>query len=234
MKIVFTWDDGAPEDKKLFALHEKYEIPGLFFVPTKNCEGRDVLSPQDIREASGSPFLTFGGHTASHRYLTSVPLEEVAGELVDNKNYLEDILGTEVPHFCLPGGKYTPEILDEAFRYYRTVRTADTMNFKNQDCLIKPTFHFYHRGKKSLLGNAWRNRSYGPLVRTLLDNGDYFSVIEHLVEYAEHAVPNAQIIFWGHSWELEKFDLWKQLESLMAHLAEKQDNVCVPYSALMP
>lgn len=30
MKIAFSWDDGALEDRKLFELHEKYEIPGMF------------------------------------------------------------------------------------------------------------------------------------------------------------------------------------------------------------
>lgn len=30
MKIIFSWDDGALEDQKLFELHEKYKIPGMF------------------------------------------------------------------------------------------------------------------------------------------------------------------------------------------------------------
>lgn len=36
MKISFSWDDGTLEDQKLFELHEKYRIPGMFFVPTRN------------------------------------------------------------------------------------------------------------------------------------------------------------------------------------------------------
>ena len=141
MKLTFTWDDGAPEDKTLFALHEKYGIPGMFFVPTENREGRAVLTPEDIRDAARSALLDFGGHTHTHRYLTTVDPQEVAGELADNKHYLEDILGREVPHFCLPGGKYNQEVLNEAFAQFKTVRTADTMNFYNQSDLLKPTFH---------------------------------------------------------------------------------------------
>ena len=50
MKIVFTWDDGALEDLKLFELHRKYNIPGMFFVPNFNKEGREVLTPEMIRD----------------------------------------------------------------------------------------------------------------------------------------------------------------------------------------
>lgn len=231
MRITFTWDDGAPEDKKLFELHEKHGIHGLFFVPTENCEGRAVLTPQDISAAAKSPLLHFGGHTASHRYLTTVPMADVTNELMNNKQYLEDIVGEEVPHFCLPGGKYTPEILDKAFQCFQTVRTADTMNFQNEGLLLKPTFHIYPRGKKSMVGNALRNRSYGPLFKTLFASGDYFNAIYQLLEYTKRCIPNSQIIFWGHSWEIEEMCMWEQLDSLMAFLRENYAKECVDYNA---
>ena len=67
MKLAFSWDDGALEDQKLFELHEKYQIPGMFFVPTKNREGREVLSPNIIKRAE-SQYVSFGGHTDNHTY----------------------------------------------------------------------------------------------------------------------------------------------------------------------
>ena len=231
MKITFTWDDGAPEDKKLFELHEKHGIHGLFFVPNKNCEGKEVLTPQEIATAAKSPLLHFGGHTTSHRYLTTVPILDVEKELLDNKHYLEDIVGEEVPHFCLPGGKYTTEILDIAFQCFQTVRTADTMNFQNKGLLLKPTFHFYPRGKKSMLANALRNHSYGPLIKTLFASGDYFNTIYQLFEYTQRNIPNSQIVIWGHSWEIEELGMWKQLDSLMAFIAENYEKECVDYDS---
>ena len=103
MKIIFSWDDGALEDQKLFELHEKYKIPGMFFVPTFNREGRKVLTKEMIR-SSESEYVQFGGHTQNHTYLTSIPLEDVEEEVLLNKNYLQECLGHEIKHFCLPGG----------------------------------------------------------------------------------------------------------------------------------
>lgn len=93
MKIIFSWDDGALEDQKLFELHEKYKIPGMFFVPTFNREGRKVLTKEMIR-SSESEYVQFGGHTQNHTYLTSIPLEDVEEEVLLNKNYLPRVFRT--------------------------------------------------------------------------------------------------------------------------------------------
>lgn len=232
MKITFTWDDGAPEDQKLFSLHEKYGLPAMFFVPTQNCEGRDVLDAQTIRQAYSS-LIRFGGHTATHRYLTTVPPDELDDELYTNKAYLEEILGEAVPHFCLPGGQYTHQILERVYRYFPTIRTADTMNFHNSGTLIKPTFHFYPRGSKSLVGNAWRNKSYGELKQALFSGEhDYFKLLRKLISFEAARRPDAQVVVWGHSWEIEQLGLWNELEQLMRWLAEQYPGQCVAYDAL--
>lgn len=231
MKIAFTWDDGALEDQKLFALHEKYGLPAVFFVPTRNSEGRRVMTAQMIRRAA-SPLVHFGGHTASHRYLTEIPFGEVYEELASNKAYLEDILSEEIPHFCLPGGRYTPEIMTLAFQCFRTVRTAETMNLYNSRGIIRPTFHFYPRGTKSLIGNALRHRSYkiaaGALCYTR--RGDYAFVKNLIVRTARD--PEAQVVIWGHSWELEELGLWEELDDLFRFVSTEYSARCVHYDEL--
>ena len=219
MKIAFSWDDGALEDQKLFELHEKYGIPGMFFVPTRNCEGREVLTPEMLRAAE-SECVRFGGHTENHTYLTSIPLEEVEQEVLLNKVFLEHTLGHEIEDFCLPGGKYTPEILDIVNKHYKTIRTADTMNFKYTGGELKPAIHFYPRGSKSLLGNAIRNRSIPQGAYIALHyKMNYFELVSSLIRN-EQRKEDSVVMVWGHSWELEKEHLWGELEKLM-----KQDFV---------
>ena len=214
MKLAFSWDDGALEDRKLFELHEKYSIPGMFFVPTENREGREVLTPNIIREAE-SPYIQFGGHTAHHTYLTCIPLENVEEEVVSNQKYLEDVLGHTVTDFCLPGGKYNDDILQIVYRHYKTIRTADTMNFRYEGGALKPSIHFYPRGIKSLLGNAARNESWAQLLYVIFHSRDeYFQLLQGLLE-RERKKESSIVMIWGHSWELEKYGLWEKLEIFM-------------------
>lgn len=100
-----------------------------------------------IKEAE-SQYVIFGGHTENHKYLTTISLKDAEEEIKTNKIYLENILSHEVGSFCFPGGRYNHELVSVAKKYYKYLRTSDTMNFcMPKDALLKPSFHFYPRGK---------------------------------------------------------------------------------------
>lgn len=228
MRVTFSWDDGAVEDLKLFELHRKYGIPGMFFVPTINSEGRDVISERDIR-ANCSDLIKFGGHTLNHKYLTEVDIAEVENELIANKEYLERATGEEIIHFCLPGGKYNKQILKKVFASFETCRTADTMNIRNRGRLIKPTIHFYDRGKKSLILNSLRHCNFSSALFFLKNRKtDYFELIKKYISSMSNK--NVTIIIWGHSWEIENLKLWGELESLFDYISNRFRNSICSYS----
>jgi peptidoglycan/xylan/chitin deacetylase (PgdA/CDA1 family) len=153
IRISFSWDDGAPEDLKLMDLSLNYKVPGIFFIPAKNKE-RGVMSVDSIKTLSNNNF-EIGAHTYSHSYLTDMSLEEADDEISSGKEYLEQILGKEVPHFCFPGGKYNMKLVETSKKYFKSARTADTgAMVRPQSFLIKPTFHFYNRGRLSLIYNS--------------------------------------------------------------------------------
>lgn len=226
MKIIFSWDDGAVEDQKLFELHNKHEIPGMFFVPTKNREGRKVISSEIIKHAE-SKYISFGGHTENHTYLTDISLIQAESEVYLNKEYLENILGHPITNFCLPGGKYNNSIIQLVYKYFKTIRTTDTMCFNYTGGLYKPTFHFYPRGVKSLIGNSLRNCSFKYLAYIGTHfKVSYFDLLETIMEKEVNSKDkNNVVMIWGHSWELEKYDLWDTLEKLMKHSFVKKYTV---------
>lgn len=234
MKLAFSWDDGAAEDIKLFELHNKYELPAIFFVPTKNKEGRAVLDSRTIRRER-TEYVRFGGHTQNHSYLTTVETKDLESEVLLNKKYLSDILGEEIKHFCLPGGDYNSNILAEVSKYYDTIRTADTMNFKKdkrRKALCRPSFHFYPRGKKSLIWHGIKSRSLKESLYVMrLFELSYFDIMRKLIDL-EAGKDDSEVVIWGHSWEIEQLDLWSELEKMMRYIAcEYRDN-CVVYDDL--
>lgn len=230
MRIAFTWDDGANEDTKLFELHYKYSIPGMFFVPTRNSEGREVLSSSQISSVDHT-LISFGGHTENHMYLTSINPSMIENEIRSNKEYLSDILKgkQEVKHFCYPGGKYNNAIQNIALKYYDTVRTADTMCFGMDGRVIKPSFHIYERGKKSLMGNALRNKSWKELLFMIqYPCKNYFEQLKKLIDF-EAGRENSRVIIWGHSWEIEEYNLWNDVEVLIEYIVKNYRETVFSY-----
>ena len=230
MKISFSWDDGAPQDEKLFALHERYRLPGIFFVPNENREGFPVISARTMR-AAASEQISFGAHTFSHCRLARLPVDRIDEELRANQEYLQDVLGTEIRHFCLPGGEYDQRVLERAFRRFQTVRTADTMNFAPGGALIKPTFHVCPRGARSLLANGLRHRSYWAVGGVLKARGRLsdFEIMRMLLAQAARRKAQTEVLIWGHSWEIEKLDLWEPLEELFRLISGEYRDDSVRY-----
>ena len=204
----------------------------MFLIPTMNREGRVVINDVVIRRAK-SKFIDFGGHTKNHVYLTDILISDVDAEIKDNKDYLEDILGQEVKHFCFPGGKYNSEIIDVVKKYYKTTRTADTMSFvAKDDFLIKPAIHLYPRGKKSIIGNCLRNKSYKEMICVIhnIRHSDFDIYKRLLLEDVSDV--NKDIIIWGHSWEINEKGLWYEVESMFRFINEGFLSSVVHYDCL--
>lgn len=229
-KVYFTWDDGCTTDLKLFELHKKYNIPGLFFVPNSNREGRPVLTKEQIRD-NYSKLIKFGGHTENHVYLTELELAEAENEVKKNQEYLESIIGEPVRHFCFPGGMYNRDLLKMVLRYYDTARTVDTVVTNSKGRLIKPSFHIFPRGKKSLILNSMRNKNWGAMWYFLNHHKlEYFDLICGYVERLIESKCECNIIFWGHSWEIEELDLWSYIEKIFVMLSDKYPTVIACYN----
>jgi peptidoglycan/xylan/chitin deacetylase (PgdA/CDA1 family) len=228
--ISFSWDDGASEDLKLMDLSLKFNIPGIFFIPAHNTV-RSVMSTENIKTLENNNF-EIGAHTYSHAYLTLMPLKKANEELITGKSFLEQLLGKEVPHFCFPGGKFNPELVEMSKQYFKSARTADTGNLiHNNSYLIKPTFHFYDRGKKSLIYNALKNSS--AIFRLSLANIfslNYFEFVKNLIDDLAKTPDTNKIIIWGHSWEIEKYLLWSRLEDLFQNICARYPKNLFAYS----
>jgi peptidoglycan/xylan/chitin deacetylase (PgdA/CDA1 family) len=233
VNITFSWDDGAIEDLKLMDLSLKFSIPGIFFIPATNPE-RGVISEESIKIIAKNDF-EIGAHTYSHTYLTLLPIKKANEELISGKSFLEQIIGKEVPHFCFPGGKFNSEIVEASKLYFKSARTADTGALvKDNPYLIKPTFHFYDRGTKSLIYNGLKNCSrVFRLSLTNILSHNYFELVKNIIADLANLPDNNKVIIWGHSWEIEKFQLWSKLENLFQFINEHYPHDKSGYSELI-
>ena len=198
--IKSSWDDGSSLDFRIAELLLKYNISGTFYIPTY-CN-RKGLSDNEIKELSDMGF-EIGGHTVNHpEDIKLIKGEALDHEIVRNKEYLEDIIGKRIVSFCYPSGRYNEETIDAVKRAgYLGARTTlvGSIDESKDPYKIKTSVHIYP------------NRA------------EYDGI--PLLTYAKRKFDDAKLAngvfhMFGHSWEIEKFGLWKELEELLIYIKE--------------
>lgn len=100
-RLVQRWF--AADFTRACDLRSWFEEQGVSFPDL--CE-RYFMSADELKACATHPLITIGGHSATHRPLSSLGEAEMRAELTDNKLFLEDLLQVPVHHMAYPyGGK---------------------------------------------------------------------------------------------------------------------------------
>lgn len=190
-KFITSWDDGGMLDLSLAEILKKYEIPAIFYIPT-NCE----IKKSDIFNLNLAGF-EIGGHTVSHPQdmKTLEPARQYA-EIKENKEWLEDIIDEKIISFCYPKGRYNEGTIEQVKKAgFLEARTTLVGNYHEPDdpYRIAPTVHVYP-DRKEYAGAGFLNYAKNAFIQAQR-KGNYYHI-------------------WGHSWEIQKFGLWVELQEL--------------------
>lgn len=121
-----------------------------------------IMQWEDI-EGIYTQGFEIGSHTVSHRFLASLPDEEVIEELTESKQKLENSLAEKITCFCYPGGKYnkkTVELVKQA-GYQCAVTTNPGLNATDSNLFELKRINIWdgmvtdHKGKFSKKLTAW-------------------------------------------------------------------------------
>ena len=195
LSVITSWDDGSQYDLRIAELLEKYDISGIFFIPTCG-----YLSGDDIKSLSKD--FEIGGHTTTHpEDLKRLSPKDQYNEIKDNKDYLEEIIGKDIHWFAYPSGRYKPEVtcdlIEKAgFLYARTTVIGYNPIIRPLDYRLKTTMSIYPRPEYK---------------------GRYF--LQYFNNYIERFLDEDGVLhIWGHGQDLEKYDYWHDLEELFKYI----------------
>ncbi len=108
--VLISIDDGNASDWVFLELLERYGFQGVFSLPDYA-----QLSPREIRTLDRAGEVC--GHTVSHENLSTLTYDQQVYQIVENKKYLEKILGNQITCFAYPFGAFnglTPYVVIEA------------------------------------------------------------------------------------------------------------------------
>jgi peptidoglycan/xylan/chitin deacetylase (PgdA/CDA1 family) len=228
MPCTFTCsiDDGHPSDIRMADLLLRHGLNGTFYIPIRNREGFPVMSQSKMRDLSD--FFEIGSHTYDHCYLTKVSPSLARYQIHEGKQRLEDIIGKSVSGFCYPGGKYHKIHADmvkrAGFEYARTT-TNLYFNAGKNPYEMPTTCQFYPHKKSVYVRNFvrsmhWRDRQAGLFSVLQEDNW-----LKRMYSLFEHAHRDGGIFhLWGHSHNFDDLDLWGELDTFLAHVANNVDS----------
>lgn len=216
MKLITTsWDDGYPLDSRLANLLVKYNLAATFYIPKANSE-YEVMNEHSIRELANH--FEIGGHTLSHIRLNTITGLKLQEEIDGCYKWLSDLLGYRPVSFCPPGGKYSKESLSVLQRSnFKVIRTTELLSIKdtiNSNKLIPTTMQMYNHTAGSYLRNL--GRRYRILSVLRWGRYGYATDLERLTENYLNLILKEGGCFhlWGHSWEIDAFNLWDKLENV--------------------
>lgn len=75
--------------------------------PSKEIQGKELMSWDEIGEIGNDKLLSIGSHTVSHRVLSTVSDEEEFQELQDSRAFLQKKLDCKIKSIAYPVGGYT-------------------------------------------------------------------------------------------------------------------------------
>jgi len=218
--ITTSWDDGHPLDLKLAELLVRYKLKGTFYIPIANCE-RQSMMQSDIKEISKA--FEIGGHTLTHRTLTTLPSEEIKDEVELSKIKLQDIIGEKVTMFSYPKGKHNKKIRkivkNAGYLGARTTAWFST-DFPKDPFLVHTTGHVFQHTRFVNIKHSLSTQNWKGLAAYLFQLGldkNWASCAMRLFDY----VLNTGGVWhlWGHSWEIEKYNLWEDLDRVLSYVS---------------
>lgn len=201
--LVTSWDDGTKYDLKIAGLLKKLGFLGTFYIVVDWIGKEGYLTWEDVKKIKSDGFL-IGSHTMTHPMdLKKIHDEQLHVEIQTSKDLIENVLEEGVISFCYPRGRYDSRVRDMVINAgYMEARAVGKPGItKIEDKFALPgTIHIFQReeyGSKSIL-------EYGKeVIDRLYEEGGYCNV-------------------WGHSAEIEKYNLWNILEELLRYIGAKR------------
>lgn len=226
LKVTTSWDDGDVLDKRVADLLDRYGLKGTFYIPRDYWGAR--LSDQQIRDLSERHEI--GAHTLTHADLSKISLDDACNEIIGSKKWLGELVEKPSGMFCYPRGRYTSDVRREVEKAgFSGARTTQQFSLEIGDLFeMKTTLHVYPLpfrfgvGLKRIFSPIRERYSgYRSLGVPLYDLRSF----ESAAKAAFDAALERGSVFhvWGHSWEVEKYGLWQQLESVLRYIGNHPD-----------
>jgi hypothetical protein len=233
--LVTSWDDGHPLDLKIADLLSKHGLLGTFYIPARS--DRRLLTTAEIRQLSET--YEVGAHGIESCELTRVPFKIARREIVESKKWVEDTTGKRCSTLCFPRGRFRRRHLQIArtagFAGVRTVALM-SLGWPSRNCgldVISTTIQVLSHSRIAYFRNFAKRLNFKNAC-TYLKYARPTGWVPTTISLLAHAAETGGVFhLWGHSWEIEETNQWKELDRVFACMAAYRENaICLTNAEL--
>jgi peptidoglycan/xylan/chitin deacetylase (PgdA/CDA1 family) len=220
--LTISVDDGSPLDLRTAELLERHGLKATFYVPASNPE-HPVMTREQVREISRR--FEIGGHTYHHVPLAGLPDATARAEILDGKQWTEDVTSSPTRAFCYPRGKFTSRTV--ALVKETGFIGARTCYFNRTDlprdlyrCGVST--HAYSHSAMIQVRHALLEANFRGLVDFFRVHGaaqDWEAHFSRALDAVERDGGVAHLYF--HSWEIDEHRQWDKLARALEHAAAR-------------
>jgi len=200
--LTLSYDDGVVQDIRLLDILNRYGLKGTFHL-NSGITGENKVPSARVAEVYRGHEIS--AHCVTHPWLTTLPLESLAWEILEDRRRLEALAGYPVRGMSYPYGDYNAEVLSRlphyGIGYARTTRSHGQFSLPEDFLQWHPTCHHAKdlAAKTDEFLNA-PNRAGRPLL----------------------------FYVWGHSYEFDRNlenNNWEMIEAFAAKVAPEKETV---------
>lgn len=194
--ITSSWDDGRDHDRRLVEIFNCHGLKATWNLNSCwHVDGNELFVSQE-EIATLYQGHEVAGHSYTHPSLNELSPDAMLQELVENRRYLESLVGYPVKGFALPNGRWDSRVVEMlrccGFAYSRTTRRAEVLEPPKDFLEWHPSCHY----------------------EGVLDLWDRFLQMPN---------SNKLLYFWGHSYELGDRDQWDGMENIACQIGRRED-----------
>jgi len=217
--LTTSWDDGTPEDLAVARLLLRYGFRGTFYATT-GPEGSRTINDRDLKELV-SLGHELGNHGRTHRSF----VELSQSELLEETAWADgEIRRFSSPSRVVapPGGQVSRKLIRLLNSKGLTVRMAPVIaGGRARPGTMMPTAQVYPHSRPRTLLHLLR-RTTLPAIPILRAWCGSKRLRERLSAIARTGATRAGVLHvWGHSREIERLQLWRDLELFLEQAAQQ-------------
>lgn len=238
MQFTTSWDDGCALDLRIAEILKNAGCTGTFYVCPRPDRTEALLSGSELRDLATHHEI--GAHTLTHPHLPSLSLTDAKREIEGSKRWIEERTQKPCTMFCYPYGEQNADIRSMVRNAgFRGARTTQNFHFSGNDFYALGTslqvypFPFrpiLNRRFVAPVQRSWTRLRELSIPLTALRG---WLPMAKAVFQKTYASRSPWFHLWGHSWEVEKYHLWNELETFLAFVRSHSDVTPVPNSSLL-